>query len=90
MRANSFGCLEQIVSYAPGHQVRFGSLNYVADIHGDLIFDGFEPMTAVPGHHGERDLDLSFGCAQEIAPVNALALEPVTSPRVRCHRLPWG
>ena len=30
--ANSLGHLEQIDSYAPGHQVRFGSLNYVADI----------------------------------------------------------
>ena len=38
LRANSFGHLEQIESYAPGHQVRFGSLNYVADIRGDLIF----------------------------------------------------
>ena len=27
LRANSFGHLEQIESYAPGHQVRFGSLN---------------------------------------------------------------
>ena len=27
LRANSFGHLEQIKSYAPGHQVRFGSLN---------------------------------------------------------------
>ena len=43
LRANSFGHLEQNESYAPGHQVRFGSLNYTADIHGDLIFDGFEP-----------------------------------------------
>ena len=41
--ANSLGHLEQIESYAPGHQVRFGSLNYTADIRGDLIFDGFEP-----------------------------------------------
>ena len=41
LRANSFGHLEQIDSYAPGHQVRFGSLNYVADIRGDLIFAGF-------------------------------------------------
>ena len=40
LRANSLGHLEQIDSYASGHQVRFGSLNYVADIHGDLIFDG--------------------------------------------------
>ena len=32
LRANSLGHLEQINSYAPGHQVRFGSLNYIADI----------------------------------------------------------
>ena len=50
LRANSLGHLEQIDSCAPGHQVRFGSLNYVADIRGDLIFDGFEPMTAAPCH----------------------------------------
>ena len=30
--ANSLDHLEQIDSYAPGHQVRFGSLNYTADI----------------------------------------------------------
>ena len=41
LRANSLGHLEQIDSYAPGHQVRFGNLNYTADIRGDLIFDGF-------------------------------------------------
>ena len=44
LRANSLGHLGQIESYAPGRQVRFGSLNYTADIHGDLIFDGFEPL----------------------------------------------
>ena len=27
-RANSLGHLEQIDSYAPGHQVRFGNMNY--------------------------------------------------------------
>ena len=43
LRANSLGRLEQIESYAPGRQVRFGSLNYTADIRGDLILDGFEP-----------------------------------------------
>ena len=32
LRANSLGHLEQIDSYAPGHQVRFGSLNYAAVI----------------------------------------------------------
>ena len=30
LRANSLGHLEQIDSYAPGHQVRFGNLNYTA------------------------------------------------------------
>ena len=47
LRANSLGHLEQIDSYAPSHQVRFGNLNYMADIRGDLIFDGF-------GLHQER------------------------------------
>ena len=51
LRANSLGHLEQIEIYAPGHQVRFGSLNYMADIRGDLIFDGFEPMPGTPHGH---------------------------------------
>ena len=48
LRANSLGHLEQIDSYAPGHQVRFGSLNYVTDIRGDLIFNGFETVAIAP------------------------------------------
>ena len=32
LRANSLGHLEQIESYAPGHQVRFGRLNHTADV----------------------------------------------------------
>ena len=47
LRANSLGHLEQIKSYAPGRQVRFGNLNYTAEIRPDLIFDGSEPMSAV-------------------------------------------
>ena len=58
LRANSLGHLEQIESYAPGHQLRFGSLNYTADIRGDLIFDGFEPAPGVPDSHDEHGLDL--------------------------------
>ena len=61
LRANSLGHLEQIDGYAPGHQVRFGSLNYVADIRGDLIFDGFETTAVAPCHHDEHDLNLSSG-----------------------------
>ena len=48
----------------------------MADIHGDLIFDEFEPMTAAPCHHDEHDLNLSSDRAQEIASVTALALDP--------------
>ena len=48
LQANSFGHLEQIDSYAPGHQISFGNLDYVADIRGDLIFQGFAaPTTAL-------------------------------------------
>ena len=46
LRANSLGHLEQIESYAPGRQVRFGSLNFTADIRGDLIFNGFDHSRA--------------------------------------------
>ena len=57
--ANSLGHLEQIDSYALGHQVRFGSLNYVADILGNLIFNGFETATIAPPRSEEHDLNLS-------------------------------
>ena len=76
LRANSLGHLEQIDSYTPGHQVRFGSLNYVADIREDLIFDGFETAAATPRRHDEHDLNLSPDRAREIAPITALALDP--------------
>ena len=58
LRANSLGHLEQIGSYAPGHQVRFGSLNYTTDIRGDLIFDGFEPLPSAPHCLDGHDLAL--------------------------------
>ena len=74
--ANSLGHLEQIDSYAPGHQARFGSLNYTADIRGDLIFDGFEPMSGAPHSHDEHDLALSSDSVREITPVTTLALNP--------------
>ena len=83
LRANSLGHLELIESYAPGHQVKFGSLNYVADICGDLTFNGFE--AAVTSHHrpDEHGLNLSSGHIQEIAPIAAPASnpEPFKSPK---------
>ena len=76
LRANSPGHLEQIESYAPGHQVRFGNLNYTADIHGDLIFDGFEPMSGAPHNHDEHDLALLSDNVREITPVATPSLNP--------------
>ena len=81
LRANSLGHLEQIESYAPGHQVRFGSLNYTADICGDLIFDGFEPQPGAPHCRDGDDLALSPNRTPEAAPASAptLGSEP-TAP----------
>ena len=71
LQANSLGHLEQIESYAPGHQLRFGSLNYTADIRRDLIFDRFEPLPCASHGHDEYDLSLSSNHIQEIALVAA-------------------
>ena len=74
--------LEQIDSFAPGHQIRFGNLNYTADIRGDLIFDGFEPAPGTPDSHDEHGLDLLSDNAQDIAQAAAPTLnsEPVAPP----------
>ena len=73
LQANSLGHLEQIESYIPSHQVRFGNLNYTADIRGDLIFDGFEPMSDAPHSRDEHDLallpDSTLEAAHESAPI---------------------
>ena len=76
LRANSLCHLEQIESDAPGHQVRFGSLNYTADIRGDLIFDRFEPMSGAPHSHDEHDLALPTDGVREITPVATPAVDP--------------
>ena len=60
------GHLVQIESYAPSHQVRFGSLNYTTNIRGDLIFDGFEPMSGAPHSHDEHDLALPSNGVREV------------------------
>ena len=83
LRANSLGHLEQIDSYAPGHQVRFGNLNYTADIRGDLIFNGFGPTPGAPGSHDVHGLDLLSDSARDIAPAGVpdLNLEQIALPK---------
>ena len=76
LRANSLGHLEQIESYAPGHQVRFGNLNYTADIHGDLIFDGFGPMSNMSYSLDEHDVTLSSDSVWEIASAATPSINP--------------
>ena len=74
LRANSLGHLEQIEIYAPGRQVRFGSLNYTADICGGLIFDGSEPLPSAPHCHDEHDLALPPNSALKAAHASASTL----------------
>ena len=38
----------------PGHQISFGNLDYVADIRGDLIFQGITPPTSALALDPER------------------------------------
>ena len=72
LQANSLGHLEQIDCYAPGHHVRFGNLNSIADIRGDLIFNGFETAAIAAPRPNEHDLNLSSDQIREIAPEGVL------------------
>ena len=76
LRANSLGQLEQIDSFAPSHHIRFGNLNYMADIRGDLIFDGLGPAPGAPDSHDEHGLDLLSDSARDIIPEAAPDLNP--------------
>ena len=58
LRANLLGHLEQIDSYAPGHQARFGN----------LIFDRFGHVPGAPSSHNEHSLDLPSDDARDITP----------------------
>ena len=40
--------LQQVDSYAPVHRNSFGNLDYVADVRGDLIFQGFATPAIAP------------------------------------------
>ena len=51
-------------------------MNYTADIRGNLIFDGFEPMLGAPNSHDMHDVDLPSDGVREIAPAVTPALDP--------------
>ena len=51
-------------------------MNYTADICGDLIFDGFEPMSGAPHSHDEHDLALPWDSVRGITPTTTPALIP--------------
>ena len=87
LRANSLGHLEQIESYALGHQVRFGSLNYTADVRGDLIFDGFEPQPSAPHCHDGHDLALPPNSALKAGPASASTLNSEPTAPIEDGRL---
>ena len=86
-RADSLGHLEQIKSYAPGRQIRLGSLNYTADIRGDLISDGFKPLPSAPHCHDGHDLALPPNNALEAAPASASTLNSEPTAPIEDGRL---
>ena len=49
-------------------------MNYTANIHGDLIFDGFEPQPGAPHCHDGYDLALPPNSTPEAAPASATTL----------------
>ena len=48
----------------------------MADIRGDLIFDGFEPMPDAPHSRIEHDITLPSDSVREIASATTLAFNP--------------
>ena len=85
LRANSPGHLEQVDSYTPSHQISFGNLDYVADIRGDLIFQGIAPPTyalALDPESIARSEDELFELAKLSTTLRPIVEEPeeVVSP----------
>ena len=79
LRANSLGHLEQVDSYAPGHQISFGNLDYVADIRGDLIVQGFTTLTSALALDPEQIMTSEDGKLNPaMEAVDSVALEPHT------------
>ena len=76
LHANLIGRLEQVDSYAPDHQIRFGNLNYVADRRGDLVFDGFAASAATLCPRQGDSLNHLLDLVQGSTPIPTSALDP--------------
>ena len=87
LRANLLGHLEQIESCAPSHRVRFGSLNYTADIRGDLIFDGFEPQPSASHCLDGHDIALPPNSALEAAHTSVPTIDSEPTAPIEDQRL---
>ena len=48
LQANPTSHLDQVDSFAPQHQIRFGNLEFVADARGDLVLTGYSTLTEAP------------------------------------------
>ena len=81
LRTNLIGRFEQVDSYAPGDQIKFGNLNYIADIRGDLVFDGFASSNTTPCPRQEDSSDPLLDPVQgsTLIPTPTLDPERVTS-----------
>ena len=51
-------------------------MNYTTDIRGDLIFNGFEPMSDAPHSRDEHDVTLPLDNVWEIASATTPAFNP--------------
>ena len=87
LRANSLGHLEQIKSYAPDHQVKFESLNYMTDIHEDLICDGFGPRPGAPHCLDGHDIALPPNSALEAAHASVSTIDSEPTAPIGDQRL---
>ena len=59
----------------------------MADIRGDFIFDGFEPLPGAPHCHDEHDLALPPNSALEAAPASAPTLNSKPTALIEDGRL---
>jgi hypothetical protein len=72
LHANPTGHLDQVDSFTPEHEIRFGNLEYVADARGDLIFTGFSTLPEGPDRSEALTSDPPHAFAPAPGPVSDL------------------